>query len=243
MTIPVEERPKYRNRRDEITTNVLAACSPNLLFQYVLTGWEGSAADGRVLRDAIHRHGLIIPGGTYYLIDAKNSNGEGYLAPYRGLKYHLNDWDDENGPTSAREYFNMRHSMARNVVERTEMSFAQDEIEFDEEGSEDENEPQNEHEFVGEHITTIGMESRVDTVERGVGKNKRKWTENEDGTLIESLLELVNNGACKVDNGFKSGYLDFLESSLNTKIPASGLKGKPHIEYRLKTLKKDFTAV
>ncbi|WOG89162.1 hypothetical protein DCAR_0208398 [Daucus carota subsp. sativus] len=60
MTIPVEDRPKYRNRRGEITTNVLGACSPNLQFQYVLTGWEGSAADGRVLRDAIYRHRLIV---------------------------------------------------------------------------------------------------------------------------------------------------------------------------------------
>ncbi|KAL8158460.1 hypothetical protein AgCh_002949 [Apium graveolens] len=118
ITIPVEERPKYRNRRDEITTNVLAACSPNLLFQYVLTGWEGSAADGRVLRDAIHRHGLIVSSGTYNLVNAGYTNGEGFLAPYRGLKYHLNDWDDVNGPTSAREYFNIRHSTVRNVIER-----------------------------------------------------------------------------------------------------------------------------
>ncbi|KAL8089906.1 hypothetical protein AgCh_039390 [Apium graveolens] len=141
------------------------------------------------------------------------------------------------------------------------MSFDQAEIEFDEEGSEDENEPQNEHEFVGEHITTIGasnewttfrenlanlmfsMESRVDTVERGAGKNKRKWTEDEDGTLIESLLELVNNGAYKACNSFKPRHLAFLKSLLNTKIPTLGLKGKPHIESRLKTLKKDFTTV
>nr|XP_017217585.1 PREDICTED: putative nuclease HARBI1 [Daucus carota subsp. sativus] len=118
MTIPVDDRPKYRNRRGEITTNVLGACSPNLQFQYVLTGWEGSAADGRVLRDAIYRHRLIVPTGTYYLVDAGYTNGEGFLAPFRGERYHLNDWDDDNQPTSAREYYNMMHSSARNVIER-----------------------------------------------------------------------------------------------------------------------------
>lgn len=95
------------------------------------------------------------------------------------------------------------------------------------------------------------MESNVDStrekddivVERGAGRNKRKWTELEDEKLVESLLELVNNGAYKADNGFKPGYLGFLENSLSVKLPDSGLKGKPHIESRLKTLKKDFTMV
>lgn len=81
------------------------------------------------------------------------------------------------------------------------------------------------------------------TVERGAGRNKRKWTELEDEKLVESLLELVNNGTYKADNGFKPGYLGFLESCMNLKVPDSGLKGKPHIEFRLKTLKKDFTMV
>lgn len=36
----------------------------NMNFVYVLTGWEGSAADSRVLRDAISRqHKLMIPSG------------------------------------------------------------------------------------------------------------------------------------------------------------------------------------
>ena len=30
----------------------------------------------------------------------------------------MNDWDDDNQPTSAREYYNMKHSSARNVIER-----------------------------------------------------------------------------------------------------------------------------
>lgn len=29
--------------------------------------------------------------GTYYLCDAGYTNGEGFLTPYRGQRYHLND--------------------------------------------------------------------------------------------------------------------------------------------------------
>lgn len=35
-----------------------------MMFTFVLPGWEGSAADGRVLRDAItRRNGLKVPSG------------------------------------------------------------------------------------------------------------------------------------------------------------------------------------
>ncbi|KAL5130580.1 hypothetical protein HKD37_12G033613 [Glycine soja] len=37
-------RPKYRNRKGDVFTNVLAACDPNLRFIYMLPGWEGSAS-------------------------------------------------------------------------------------------------------------------------------------------------------------------------------------------------------
>lgn len=80
-------------------------------------------------------------------------------------------------------------------------------------------------------------------VERGAGRNKRKWTEFEDEKLIETLIELVNIGNFKANNGLKPGYLIFLETSLQLKLPEAGLKGKSHIESRIKTLKKDFTVV
>ena len=35
--------------------NVLGVCSQDMQFIYILPGWEGSAADGRVLRDALSR--------------------------------------------------------------------------------------------------------------------------------------------------------------------------------------------
>ena len=59
-------QPKYRNRKGDVTTNVLGVCSQDAQFIYVLSGWEGSAADGRMLRDALtRRNGLKIPQGKY----------------------------------------------------------------------------------------------------------------------------------------------------------------------------------
>jgi len=50
--------------------NVLGACTPNMEFTYVLPGWEGSAHDGRVLRDAISRpNGLKVPQGNNWAYD------------------------------------------------------------------------------------------------------------------------------------------------------------------------------
>lgn len=46
-------------------------------FVYVLFGWEGSVADGRVLRDAITRsNGLRVPHGKNHLILKKTARIE-----------------------------------------------------------------------------------------------------------------------------------------------------------------------
>jgi len=65
IRVPSKDKPRYRTRKGEIATNVLGVCDKNLNFTYVLPGWEGSAADGRVLRNAITRtNGLKIPEGN-----------------------------------------------------------------------------------------------------------------------------------------------------------------------------------
>ncbi|CAN1240095.1 Protein ALP1-like [Linum grandiflorum] len=114
----IEEQPRYRNRKGEVTINVLGVCNPNMEFIYCLSGWEGSAHDSRVLKDAISRPlGLKVPKGQYYLVDAGYGNCEGFLAPYRGQRYHLKEWGS-NRPHIAEELYNLRHSSARNVIER-----------------------------------------------------------------------------------------------------------------------------
>ncbi|CAL5403039.1 unnamed protein product [Camellia sinensis] len=116
---PAVDKARYRSRKGEIATNVLGVCSHDMQFIYVLPGWEGSASDSRVLRDAISRpNGLRVPTGSYYLVDAGYTNGEGFLAPYRGQRYHLSTWREGGAPTNAEEFFNMKHSAARNIIER-----------------------------------------------------------------------------------------------------------------------------
>lgn len=59
-----EDKPRYRSRKDKITTNTMAVCTRDMRFVYVLAGWEGSAGDAKVLRDAVTRdHCLKVPSG------------------------------------------------------------------------------------------------------------------------------------------------------------------------------------
>ncbi|XP_040873667.1 uncharacterized protein [Glycine max] len=79
VTVSAEDRPRYRNRKGDISTNVLGVCGSDLRFIYVLPGWEGSAGDSRVLRDALRRQNCLhIPNGKYFLVDAGYTNGPGF---------------------------------------------------------------------------------------------------------------------------------------------------------------------
>ncbi|MFQ6645867.1 hypothetical protein Gotur_019381, partial [Gossypium turneri] len=89
VRVPTIDKPRYRMRKGDIATNMLGICTPDIHVVYVLPSWEGSVADGRVLRDAIsRRHGLKVP------------HGKGYQ------------------PSAPEEFFNMKHASARNVIER-----------------------------------------------------------------------------------------------------------------------------
>ncbi|KAL8531514.1 hypothetical protein ACS0TY_008199 [Phlomoides rotata] len=66
VQVPAMDKGRYRNRKGHVSVNVVGVCDMNMKFIYVLTGWEGSAADSRVLRDAVNRtHGLRVPRGTH----------------------------------------------------------------------------------------------------------------------------------------------------------------------------------
>ncbi|KAL0357631.1 UNVERIFIED_CONTAM: hypothetical protein Scaly_1448800 [Sesamum calycinum] len=121
VRVPEHEKGRYCTRKDQVAINVLGVCNPNMQFIFILSGWEGSAADNRVLRDAIHRpNGLRLPTRNYYLCDNGYANAAGFLMPYRGVRYHLREWDlNPGGPQNIEELFNLKHSSARNVIERT----------------------------------------------------------------------------------------------------------------------------
>ncbi|KAL0385940.1 UNVERIFIED_CONTAM: hypothetical protein Sradi_2988300, partial [Sesamum radiatum] len=57
---------------------------------------------------------------SYYLCDNGYGNVEGFLTLYRGVQYHLKEWDRGTcGPQSPMDLFNLRHTSARNVIEQT----------------------------------------------------------------------------------------------------------------------------
>ncbi|KAJ0534916.1 putative Myb/SANT-like domain-containing protein [Helianthus annuus] len=87
------------------------------------------------------------------------------------------------------------------------------------------------------------MESQLDS-ERGLGKNKKKWNDDEDEKLVAAMLDVLNLGSnYKSDNGFKPGFFSAVERQLEISLPGAGIKAKPHIDSRVKTMKSDWSAV
>ncbi|XP_013619588.1 PREDICTED: putative nuclease HARBI1 [Brassica oleracea var. oleracea] len=115
------KKESYRNRKGVISQNVLAACNFDLEFIYVLSGWEGSAHDSKVLQDALTRriNRLQVPEGKYYLVDCGFANRRNFLATLRSTRYHLQEFRGEGSDlANQNELFNVRHSHLRNVIER-----------------------------------------------------------------------------------------------------------------------------
>ena len=131
--IPEDIRAPYRNCKGFISQNVLAACSFNFKFVYILSGWEGSTSDSAVYQDA-RATDFQVPDGKYYLVDAGYPNTDSLLSPYRGVRYHLKEWRAVRNnwcgwsifndlwinvcrPQNHKELFNLRHAQLRNVIE------------------------------------------------------------------------------------------------------------------------------
>ncbi|XP_060961641.1 protein ALP1-like [Cannabis sativa] len=118
--VPIDEQIPYRGRKVDTTQNVMCICSFDMKFTYVVAGWEGSANDARILSECATNPDYEFPAppnGKYYLVDSGYTNMPGFLSPYRGERYHLNQYADRN-PLGKRELFNYRHSSLRNVIER-----------------------------------------------------------------------------------------------------------------------------
>ena len=116
--IPFDEQVRFRNRKKFVSQNVLGVVNFDMTFAYALCGWEGSAHDSRVYDDAKGR-GLPLPNNKFYLGDAGYGLSKYVLTPFRGVRYHLLEFEMNGlGPANAKELFNLRHSSLRNVVER-----------------------------------------------------------------------------------------------------------------------------
>lgn len=89
--VPDEAVARYRNRKGGVSQNVLAVCDFDMKFTYVLSGWEGSAADSMVYAD-VQQKGLSLPAGKFFLADAGFPLCDSLLTPYRATRYHLREW-------------------------------------------------------------------------------------------------------------------------------------------------------
>ncbi|XP_047978542.1 uncharacterized protein LOC125220411 [Salvia hispanica] len=120
--VPIGDKPRYRSRKGQVCTNTLAARDRQMRFVYVLAGWEVTRPNGfrvpkgtNMVDEDKHQNMC----GNYYLCDNGYANANGFLAPYKSVRYHLQEWGiGTEAPQNERELFNMRHSRARNITER-----------------------------------------------------------------------------------------------------------------------------
>ena len=121
ITIGQDKASPYRNRKGTLSQNVMFACDFDLKFTFISSGWEGSASDAGVLRSALGK-GFTVPAGKFYLVDGGYANTPSFLAPYRGVKYHLSEFRRRgqrgNAYANYKELFNHRHAILRNHIER-----------------------------------------------------------------------------------------------------------------------------
>ncbi|GFQ01820.1 hypothetical protein PHJA_002325900 [Phtheirospermum japonicum] len=94
VQVSFRQKPHYQNCKGEVPINVLGVFDRTMNYRFIFTGLEGSAADSRMLRDAINRpNGFKVPTGQYYICHCGYTSGPGFLAPYRGVRYHLAEWN------------------------------------------------------------------------------------------------------------------------------------------------------
>jgi hypothetical protein len=79
--VPEMLRAAYRNRKGEVSQNVLTVCFFDMKIVYMLSGWEGSASDSRVFEDA-RASDFQIPPDHYYLGNAGYANSDAVMVPY-----------------------------------------------------------------------------------------------------------------------------------------------------------------
>lgn len=88
------------------------------------------------------------------------------------------------------------------------------------------------------------MESGDENYEQGKsGQQRRTWTSFEEEALLNVLDGIVAGGQRCDTGSFKSGTLREIEKALNLLCPNSNLKAYPHIDSKLKKLKKDYSII
>ncbi|XP_066400515.1 uncharacterized protein [Miscanthus floridulus] len=86
--------------------------------------------------------------------------------------------------------------------------------------------------------------SQSPRIVRGRGRNKRMWTADEDDELVKALCEVSADPRYKVEGGaFKNCYSQGIENILAQKLPGRGIKASPHVDSRLKVMKRKYYSI
>ncbi|GJV79460.1 putative nuclease HARBI1, partial [Tanacetum coccineum] len=116
-SVPFTQQHLYRARgRGACYQNVLAICDFNMIFTYVVVGWEGTTDGARILNEALidpKADFPMPPSDKYYLCDAAYRHTHGFMAPYWNVRYWLGDFR-RNRAMNSREKFNHAHAKLRN---------------------------------------------------------------------------------------------------------------------------------
>lgn len=106
--VPPQDYIRYIGRSGKSTQNILAVVGFDLKFTYASIGQPGSMHDTGVLFHAIENDDKFPnpPQGKYYHVNVGYLNREGYLALYKGERYHIPDWRRGSSPSVEQELFN-----------------------------------------------------------------------------------------------------------------------------------------
>ncbi|XP_023760234.1 uncharacterized protein LOC111908652 [Lactuca sativa] len=119
--VPAKKQDLYRSRgKGDCYQNVLAICDFNIIFTFVMAGWEGVAHDSRILSEAVadpQASFLFPPPDKYYLCDVAYAHTRGFMAPYRNVRDWLGDFRQRRALTN-KEKLNHGHAKLQNVIER-----------------------------------------------------------------------------------------------------------------------------
>ncbi|XLU19291.1 hypothetical protein S245_055357, partial [Arachis hypogaea] len=55
VKVPIADQPRFRDRKEWLTQNVLAACGFDMRFIYALAGWKDTASHSKFLKSALSR--------------------------------------------------------------------------------------------------------------------------------------------------------------------------------------------
>ncbi|XP_042509144.1 uncharacterized protein LOC122084780 [Macadamia integrifolia] len=92
-SVPLPKQIPYRGRKGDATWNAMYAYDLDMKFTFVYAG-------------------------KYYVVDSGHPSTTGFLMPFKGQRYHLNDYRNRH-PRTTVELFNNRHSSVRNFIERS----------------------------------------------------------------------------------------------------------------------------